>query len=216
MVPPRWFRLVRSGVFASVCVALSRTGHDLMAARAVPIWATWTALAAVTAVGYCLADRRRSAWWILLAVEVVQFCLHLWFSSCTPGASSVNPGMAMQDGMHAHTVLPMPPGGGGSAGMLGAHALAGVLVTAWLYAGERVLWRTLGAIAGLLPAGAIRAFFAHARGDLAPDRGPSPAVRLRGEDETALALGALRHALVRRGPPPEHRLLVTTAVGGGT
>jgi hypothetical protein len=172
-----------------------------MAVRPVPVWATWAALAGVTAVGYCLADRRRPAWWILLAVEVVQFCLHLWFSSCTPGAAPVSPGMAMHDGMHAHTVMPMPAGGGGSAGMLGAHALVGVLVAAWLYAGERALWCALGAITGLLLGGVLRAFFAYARGGLAPDRGPSRTVRRCGEDETAPALGALRHALIRRGPP---------------
>ena len=213
MVPPGWFRLMRAGVFASVCVALSRAGHDLMAVRPVPVWATWTALAGVTAVGYCLADRRRPAWWILLAVEVVQFCLHLWFSSRTPGASSANPGMAMHDGMHAHAVMPMPHGGGGSAGMLGAHALAGVLVAVWLYAGERALWRALGGIAGLLLG---RAFFAYAGGGLAPDPWPSRAVRRCGEDETAPALGVLRHALVRRGPPQGHRLPVITVVGGCT
>src|SRR4051812_21602926 len=124
MGPPGWFRLMRAGVFASVCVVLSQVGHDLMASRPVPVWAGWTALAGVSAVGYCLADRRRPAWGILLAVEVVQACLHLWFTwsaSTDPGSAFRHPGMAMQGGVHhvtsADVPLPMTHGGGMSVGM---------------------------------------------------------------------------------------------------
>lgn len=190
---------MRAGGFASVCVALSRTGHDLMATRSVPGWATWAALAGVSAVGYCLADRRRPAWWILLAVEVVQCCLHVWFSSCTPAGERLPAHLGMASHGAAHAYAPMSHSGG-SLGMLGAHALAGVLVAAWLYAGERALWRALGMIAGLL-GGVLRAFLTFVCGSVAADRGPAGAAYRHDEDDTAPSLGVLRHALVRRGPP---------------
>lgn len=190
---------MRAGGFASVCVALSRTGHDLMATRSVPGWATLAALGGLTAVGYCLADRRRPAWWILLAVEVVQCGLHVWFSSCAPAPAGVPAHLAMTHGAHAHAYAPMPHGGG-SLGMLGAHALAGVLVAAWLHAGERALWRALGVIAGLL-GGVLRALLSFARGGVTTGRAPVRATYRRDEDDAAPSLAALRHALVRRGPP---------------
>ncbi|MCW2945109.1 MAG: hypothetical protein JWR24_1826 [Actinoallomurus sp.] len=211
MGPPGWFRLMRAGVFASVCVVLSACGHDLMASRPAPVWAGWTALAGVTAVGYCLADRRRSAWWILLAVEVVQVCLHLWFTWSTPadlGSAARYPGMAMPGGVHqlasADMAMAGPHGGGTSMGMVGAHAFAGVLVALWLYAGERALWRALrraaGLIAGSLLARTLRAFVLLTRVDLVADRRPAGARRGRSGDE-APPVAVLRHVLIRRGPP---------------
>jgi hypothetical protein len=208
MVPPGWFRLVRAGGFASVCVVLSKAGHDLMASRPAPAWSGWIALAAVSAVGYCLADRRRPLWWILLAVEVAQTCLHLWFTWSTPpdpGAAPGRLGVVTHGGMHhlsaAGTPLGMSHGGGMSAGMWGAHALAGLLVALWLYAGERALWHALAAIVGSLVGRTLRSLRIFLSGGLDADRGTSGANPWRGEDETPPALAGLRHALVRRGPP---------------
>jgi hypothetical protein len=206
MVPPGWFRLVRAGGFASVCVVLSKAGHDLMASRPAPAWSGWIALAAVSAVGYCLADRRRPLWWILLAVEVAQSCLHLWFTWSTPadpGAGRL--GVVTHGGMHHLTgaVIPerMSHDGGMSAGMWGAHALAGLLVALWLYAGERALWHALGTIVGSLVGRTLQAFSLFLCGGFDADRGTVGARPWRGEDEAPPALAALRHALVRRGPP---------------
>lgn len=196
---------MRAGGFASVCVVLSQAGHDLMASRPVPPWAGWAALAGVGAVGYLLADRRRPLWWILLAVEVVQGCLHLWFTWSTSTGSGPplqHPGMVMHGGVHqvVGADVAMAHGGGTSVSMLGAHVLAGALVAVWLYAGERVLWRALGMIAGLLLG--CRVFWLFACGGLQEDRWMGGARRRRNdEDEAPPVLAVLRHALVRRGPP---------------
>ena len=200
---------MRAGVFASVCVVLSLIGHDLMAGHRAPAWAGWAAVAGVTVIGYSLADRRRPAWWILLAVEVVQVCLHAWFAWATPadpGSVSVHTAVTMHGG--AHTVVtsagavPMSHGAGMSGtGMVGAHALAGALVAFWLSVGERVAWRTLGVIAGLLLGPALRVLAVLVLID------PAAGLRTRlgscGRDEGEVRpVGAvLRHVLVRRGPP---------------
>ncbi|GAA4623848.1 hypothetical protein GCM10023196_021700 [Actinoallomurus vinaceus] len=192
---------MRAGVFASVCVVLSMAGHDMMAARPAPAWAGWTALAVVTAVGYRLADRRRSAWWILLAVEVAQICLHQWFTWATPSA----PGhlvMTMDGGAH-HVVGAAPPvrhGASAGLGMLSAHAIAGMLVALWLYAGERALWRALSALGESLLGRTLRALVLLAYADLHTPPRPSAAPCRRDDDPPPVA-AALRHVLVRRGPP---------------
>jgi hypothetical protein len=202
MHPPGWFRLIRAGVFAAVCVALSQYGHDLMAVRPAPLWAGWAALAGVGAVGYCLADRRRPAWWILLAVEAAQACLHLWFEWCTPSGPGAGPmHMSMRPGgMHMSGGVGMAHAAGVSPGMLGVHALAGCLAAIWLYAGERALWRALQAIAGFLVDRTLVLLALFFRPGL-PSGRRVPAVVGRGEDELAPETAALRHVLVRRGPP---------------
>ena len=194
---------MRAGAFAAVCVALSQVGHDLMATRPAPLWASWTALAGVGAVGYCLADRRRSAWWILLAVEVTQVCLHVWFTCCTPSGSGVGPvDMQMRaDGMHAAGGLAMSQGAGASLGMLGAHALAGCLAALWLYAGERALWRALRTVVEFLVNRTWRVLVLIVRSGPSAGHRPAPAAGGRGGDEVATQTVVLRHVLVRRGPP---------------
>ena len=203
MVPPGWFRLIRAGGFASACVVLSQAGHDLMAPRPAPIWAGWAAVAGVGGVGYLLADRRRSLCWILFAVEVVQVFLHLWFAWSTPAASDLAPahvGMAMHGGMRMSA--PTPHSGGGiSLGMLGAHALAGLLVALWLYAGERALWRVLGVLAGFLLGHGTRALLRLIFDGPVAEWRPTGAYGRDG-DEPPPVVAVLRHVLVRRGPPP--------------
>ncbi|WP_433190375.1 hypothetical protein [Actinoallomurus sp. CA-150999] len=209
MRPPGWFRLMRAGAFAVVCVVLSLAGHDLMASRPAPAWASWAALAGVTAIGYCLADRRRSPWWILLAVEVAQVCLHEWFAWATPaapGAAPAHMAMTMHGGMHpgmnsGGSVLTDQAAGTSGLGMAGAHALAGVLVALWLYAGERAAWRVLEAFAESVLGRALRVFIVLARADLAVAGRPATGRNRQGEDEARPKAAVLRHVLVRRGPP---------------
>ncbi len=203
MRPPGWFRLMRAGAFAGVCVVVSLAGHDLMASRPAPLWAGWVAVAGVTGIGYCLAGRRRSLWWILLAVQVTQFCLHEWFSwAGTPGSAPARPALPMHDGMRAvaGSSPAAVPGGGSALGMPAAHALAGVLAALWLYAGERVLWRVLGVLAGALARRALGVIVVLAGTGPVPD-GRTCRRRRRGENEAPPAWIVLRHVVVRRGPP---------------
>ncbi|GAA2628625.1 hypothetical protein SMC26_29465 [Actinomadura fulvescens] len=197
MRPPGWFRLMRAGLFASVCVVLSLAGHDLMAARPAPAWAGWTALAGLTAVGHCLADRRRSAWWLLLAVEVMQGVLHAWFTwSAHVGVASG--GVAHHGGAGTGTRMDHD---GASPGMLGAHLLAGALVALWLYAGERALWRMLDAAAGLLLRPLLWTFAVLFGGGLLGEVRPTRHGHGPDDGERPLCLAVLCHSLVRRGPP---------------
>ncbi|WP_345349336.1 hypothetical protein [Actinoallomurus liliacearum] len=200
---------MRAAVFAVVCGVLSLAGHDLMASRPAPAWAGWAAVAGVTAVGYHLADRRRSAWWILLAVEGAQLCLHEWFAWATPadpGPTPAHLAMTMHGGMHtamsSGAASSMNHGSGASGlGMAGAHALAGALVALWLYAGERAAWRALAVLAEAVLGRALRVLLLLAYIDLAASRRPAGARRRRGADQTPPAMAVLRHFLVRRGPP---------------
>lgn len=177
-----------------------------MAAHPAPAWTGWAAFAGIGAVGYCLADRRRPLWWILLAVQVVQFCLHVWFSCSTPasgGPASVHSEMAMHGGMHQ--VMPMSQvshDSGMSLGMFCAHVLAGVVVAVWLHAGERALWRALSSIVGLLVRRTLRSFvWSMHCGTAMEDRRPTGAFHRAACDQTAPEYVTLRHAVVRRGPP---------------
>lgn len=188
---------MRAGAFAAVCVALSQVGHDLMAARPAPLWAGWAALAGVGAVGYCLADRRRPAWWIVLAVEVTQVCLHLWFGYCTPSGSGSGPVHMQMSANGMHAVGGLAVSHGASLGMLGAHALAGFLAALWLYAGERALWRALRAVVEFLVDRTLLLIIWSG-----PTAGHRPASAAgRGADEAVPKVAVLRHVLVRRGPP---------------
>jgi hypothetical protein len=189
-------------MFAAVCVALSQVGHDLTAARPAPLWAGWTALIALGGLGYGLADRRRPPWWILLAVQAAQIGLHVWFNCCTPGGPRhVTVHMQMRGGVtHATGGLAMAHGTGMSSCMLGVHVLAGALAAAWLYAGERALWRALGAVTGFLVDRTLRvpALLANTGLPVGP-RSPQVVGRAKGEPAPAAAI--LRHVLLRRGPP---------------
>lgn len=202
MRPPGWFRLIRAGAFAGVCVGVSLAGHDLMASRPAPIWAGWVAVGAAMGIGYCLTARRRSLWRILLAAEVTQVCLHQWFAWITP-SEPVRPAMVM-DGMHAAmgpaATASMSPGGGSALGMAALHALAGVSVALWLYAGEWVLWRALGVLAGAVARRALGVIVVSA-GAVPVAGGPAVGRRRYGEDEAPPAWVVLRHVVVRRGPP---------------
>lgn len=209
MRPPGWFRLMRAAVFAVVCVVLSLAGHDLMASRPAPVWAGWAALAGVTAVGYCLADRRRPAWWIMLAVEVAQLCLHEWFAWITPagsGPAAQDMAMTMHGGMHTVAIpgmaMPMGHGSGVSElGMLGMHALAGALAALWLHVGERAAWRVLEVLGEAVLGRALRVFVLLAYARWAATRRPVDTRHWPVEDDAPPPVTVLRHVVVRRGPP---------------
>ncbi|GAB3959883.1 hypothetical protein GCM10029978_007850 [Actinoallomurus acanthiterrae] len=206
---PPWFRLMRAGAFAAVCVVLSAVAHALMNPRPLPEYAGWVAYAALTGVGYCLADRRRSAWWLLLAVEVTQVGLHLWFSAVSAPAAAG----AGWDAARMHHSMPgmrqvaagtvarsMSHSGMSGWGMLVAHAVAGALVALWLAAGERAAWRALAAMTRLFLTPALRVF-ALLLGVEIVQRPWRPGIDRGFGDDPEPRIGALRHTLIRRGPP---------------
>ncbi|GLW08036.1 hypothetical protein Misp01_31660 [Microtetraspora sp. NBRC 13810] len=201
MYPPGWFRAVRAGSFALVCVGLSQAGHDLMAPRAVPAWSVVAAFCMVAATGYRLAAREWSTGWILAAMEAAQLYLHVWFAWTTP--ADPLPGVTvLHHGAHLATTAHQAPDMAAHAGMTGpamfaAHALAGAMVALWLAKGEQALWRALGAFARLLAGLGWMPVLLKA--SPAP-AGPAPARRTAG-DEGVPPAEVLRHALVRRGPP---------------
>ncbi|WP_460344431.1 hypothetical protein [Actinoallomurus acanthiterrae] len=209
MRPPAWFRLMRAGAFAAVCVVLSVAAHGLMDPRPVPAYAGWGAFAALTGIGYCLADRRRSVWWILLAVEVVQAGVHLWFSAFSAPAVSAAGGnpvrvahsMPGMPHMVIGTVQPSTPHMGVPGwGMFVAHAAAGALVAVWLSAGERAAWRALSVMTRILLAPALR-LFALLMGLVIVERSSAEEIDRRSDHGRRPRIGALRHTVVRRGPP---------------
>ncbi|MFL6053337.1 MAG: hypothetical protein ACJ72W_10540 [Actinoallomurus sp.] len=213
---------MRAGVFAAVCVVLSVTAHGLMHPRPLPAYAGPVAFAVLTGVGFCLADRRRSVGWLLLAVEVVQGGLHLWFSAVSAPADP----HAAWDAARMHHHLPgihhlvvAGPGQPSAAhagtadwGMLIMHTIAGVLVALWLSAGERAAWRALAAITRLLLAPALRVLALLVGVPIAQRPGGTRTGR-HGGDGPQPRIGALRHTVVRRGPPAyERRDLTRPAV----
>lgn len=190
MIAPAWFRLLRAGVFALVCVVLSLVGHDLMAAAPVPLWSGGVALAVTVGVGYCLADRRRPLWWLLLAMAAGQCALHVWFSCTTPVLPAGRRAVMAMPGM-GHGVELAVSHGAMSAGMLAAHALVSLAAACWLWAGERAAWRLLALLLRSLRIVTVLL------GGVESPYDPVPAGGEWGCPGTAV----LRHVVVRRGPP---------------
>lgn len=114
----RAVRLCRAAVFALLCVALSAAGHAWAAGAAVPFSTAVSALVAVAAVAWVVADRERGPVGIGGGLLTGQVVLHLWFGA----------------------------GHGGHAGMLPAHALAALICGVWLWRGERALFGLVRAL----------------------------------------------------------------------
>lgn len=184
-------RLTRAAVFAAVCAGVSAAGHALTG----HITLTPAALAAgfglALALGYGLAGRERGLPVILGAMLAGEVGLHVVFGALAPGMAApglVPAGSAMAGHMAGHSMAAH-----GGAGMVLAHAWAGLLASWWLHRGERALWsllRRLGArlAARLLPTAAPLALPPYAP---PYDRGPVPPSARR-----------IRYCLVERGPPP--------------
>ncbi len=199
---------MRAGVFALVCVGLSQAGHDLMAARPVPAWSAGMALGLVTVIGYRLAGHERSARWLLAAVEAVQLYLHAWFTWTTPADGTYSAGAhAMMPGHTASVAVPhgaIPAHDGMSVpAMFAAHAVAGALVAFWLSVGERALWRALRSLAFAVSSHLCRvlALIGPVATPVQPGAAPVPY-----DEDDLSATTALRHTVVRRGPPRGRRI----------
>ncbi|MFC3965113.1 hypothetical protein [Nocardia jiangsuensis] len=108
-------RVCRATVFALLCVALAAAGHGYAAGTPVPGSTTVSALLAVAAVAWVVADRERGPIAIGGGLLGGQAVLHLWFG--------------VEHGAH-----------GGAAGMLAAHVLAASVCGLWLWRGERAVF----------------------------------------------------------------------------
>ncbi|MBO2463386.1 hypothetical protein [Actinomadura violacea] len=192
------FRAARAVVFATVCVALATLGHDLASHEPVPGWAVLAGFGAVLAVTLALAGHERSLPTIMGGLLGGQFALHTLFASATEGMPGCAPGA------HAEHAAAVPAMHGSGTSMTLAHVAAAVAAAWWLRRGERAAW----SLARRLAAAAdrpIRLLLALLLIEPAERPLRTPVVPVAAG---ALATGrALRHQVVRRGPPPRSRAL---------
>ncbi|MEV5829253.1 hypothetical protein AB0L25_27200 [Spirillospora sp. NPDC052242] len=208
--PHPLFRAARAVVFATVCVTLATAGHALAARDAVPGWAVVTGFGAVLAVTLLLAGHERSLPTITGGLLGGQFALHALFTKATVAATTPWTAGAPAPGHtgHAgHAVQATADSGwsvlSGGCGMTLAHAAAALLAACWLWRGERAAWALArrAAAAADRPIRLLAALLAVEPAAPAP-RVPAPAPR------AVPAVGrALRHQVVRRGPPVRSRAL---------
>lgn len=227
-------RLTQAAVFAAACVLLSAGGHALAAGSPVPWWALgvgWVAVFAAVAPG---AGRPRTLPAITTGLAVGQLGLHLLFTTAAPAhRAGHSPGHGTPGGAgHAagHAAAGPPEGGGHVSELVRAalsvcdppmllgHLLA-ALAAGWLLRrGQRALWLLLRLSAGVAerlaaqaaPLAALRTALACATalafGRPAGVR-PTTGHAARWRAAVAPRPAALRHAVVRRGPPPASRAL---------
>lgn len=101
-----WFRTLRAGVFAAVCVLLAALGHVTMSGAPVPWWTMAAGAAATGAAGWSLAGRERGRPLIVSVVVAAQALLHETFAlgqtltpGTTPDPGAASTGMAGMAGM---------------------------------------------------------------------------------------------------------------------
>ncbi|MFC5182771.1 MFS transporter [Actinomadura harenae] len=196
-------RLARALVFSTVCVALATLGHALAASAAVPAWAALTGFAGVLAVTYALTGHERSLPTIVGGLVGGQFALHtLYTSACGPCAPASHPGGAVSSIHDGHAMAVVIPAHGPGAGMTFAHVAAGLVSGWWLWRGERAAWSLARRAASFADRPvrlllALRALLAAASEVVAP----LVRVPVVQSEPMAALRRALRHQVVRRGPP---------------
>ncbi|MFB4301269.1 hypothetical protein [Actinomadura sp. NTSP31] len=191
------FRTARAVVFATVCVSLATLGHALASHEPVPGWAVLAGFGAVLAVTLALAGHERSLPTITGGLLGGQFALHALFSGATDGMRHCE--AAVQAGHGAA----MPVHGPGTSMTL-AHCAAAVVAAWWLRRGERAAWSLARRLASAADR-PIRLLLALLLIEPAERPVRTPVVPVAAG---AMATGrALRHQVVRRGPPPRSRAL---------
>ncbi|MFJ2593256.1 hypothetical protein [Streptomyces erythrochromogenes] len=218
-------RATRAAIFAAMCVALGAVGHSYMSGTDVPFLGLLAAFAVTAVLAWLLAGRRRGPAGITAAVLAVQGVLHLVFSGSRAAESASVPAA-----MRGHHHVPAAEATGtadmatvadmagtashGGAGMIAAHALAGLVCAAWLARGEAAVFR----LARVLGAAALHAARPLARAlDLVRARVaavPAPPVFRAPYRRPRRLRGAVHaHAVVRRGPPGSGSAHRSTAPG---
>ncbi|RCG32390.1 MFS transporter [Sphaerisporangium album] len=184
-------RLARSAVFTVVCLGLAAGAHRFAGGTAPAPWVLPSGALAVMTGTTLLARRERPPAAVVAWLLAAQLLLHWWFGAA--GTSAV-------PRPHEHGVpgLSYGPGLGAGAGMLLAHLTAALLTGWWLARGEAALWSLLRVVGGY----ALRGLAV--LGLLRRETPPPPRTVLPGDDPAARPGHdrVLRHALVRRGPPP--------------
>ncbi|WTW98738.1 hypothetical protein OG216_37760 [Streptomycetaceae bacterium NBC_01309] len=190
-------RLLRAGVFAGVCVALSVGGHVLASGGAVPVRAVLGAVLAALGLSWLGAGRERSARGLVAAMGAGQLGLHTWFSWAAERAAETTahrhgsgPGHVHGGGPHEALVAP------GGAGMLAAHLAVAAAAALWLRVGEAAVFRLLARWDARVRAG-VRVL-------LGPRPAPgrvAPRVRAVAGRPGVLRGLPTRYDVARRGPP---------------
>ncbi|MGI5324250.1 hypothetical protein [Actinomadura nitritigenes] len=205
-------RTARAVVFATVCVALATLGHDLASHDPVPGWAVLAGFGGALAVALALAGHERSLPTIMGGLLGGQFALHTLFASATEGmrdcGTAAHAGHAAahagQAAAHAGHAAATPAMHGSGTSMTVAHVAAAVVAAWWLRRGERAAWSLARRLASAADR-PIRLLLALLLIEPAERPVRTPVVPVAAG---AIATGrALRHQVVRRGPPPRSRAL---------
>lgn len=192
------FRTARAVVFATVCVALATLGHDLASHEPVPGWAVLAGFGAALAVAVALAGHERSLPTIMGGLLGGQFALHTLFASATEGMRHCD------TGAQAGHAAAMPAMHGSGTSMTAAHVAAAVVAAWWLRRGERAAWSLARRLASAADR-PIRLLLALLLIEPVERPARTPVVPVAAG---VIATGrALRHQVVRRGPPPRSRAL---------
>ncbi|KAB2382706.1 hypothetical protein [Actinomadura montaniterrae] len=192
------FRTARAVVFATVCVTLATLGHDLASHDPVPGWAVLAGFGAVLAVTLALAGHERSLPTIMGGLLGGQFALHTLFASATEGMRDCD------TTAHAEHAAATPAMHGSGTSMTLAHVAAAIAAAWWLRRGERAAWSLARRLASAADR-PIRLLLALLLIEPAERPARTPVVPVAAG---ALDTGrALRHQVVRRGPPPRSRAL---------
>ncbi|MFE5664156.1 hypothetical protein ACFQ7W_09530 [Streptomyces niveus] len=161
-------RLVRTAVFAAVCVLVSGLGHALSSGGPLPPGVLALAFLPVCGAGWLLSRKERAGAVIVTASAVGQLLLHAVFSGLhpTPGDGHAGHGAhgGHEAGELAYEGLPGVLLDTGvistlTSGMVGAHLVAGLVCGWWLWRGDRAFVRLVHAL-GLFAFERLR--FAHA------------------------------------------------------
>ena len=154
-------RLVRTAVFAAVCVLVSGLGHALSSGGSLPPRVLALAFVPMCGAGWLLSRRERGGGVIVGASAAGQLLLHTVFGGLHPRphgghAGHITGHRAAEDQMSHEAfgellstkgLLGLLDSSGLTSGMVTAHLLAGLVCGWWLWRGDRAFVRLMGVLA---------------------------------------------------------------------
>src|SRR3954463_15547936 len=106
-------RVLRSAVFAAVCVVLAAAGHTLASCATVPLWTLGAGFLGALLVAAPLAGRARSLAGIAALLAVGQTALHTLFGlgqhTAAAGSTAMSPSMSSMSSMASMASVPPVP-----------------------------------------------------------------------------------------------------------